>query len=331
MKNLYSVIFLFLLLFSRIILAGDQKGSGADAVVCGDKVWLLDFYEQQIYLNDEPLNSTQNELEILGRVLKKAEHVWTDRIDMYRKQIVYFHQESRMVDHTELGDVTDTGNIDIRIPKECKLEQLILQKHIVFGTDKRFLINKNLWNKLSATHKAGAILHEIFYRELKLETSKPLRKLNAFVFKHLNESMPIIDFYQLMQDANFVWAYLYNIPIYLNSLDYKSIPLRARRVYPGKKIFTAGVGITSLEHMLESYNNGVPKFLFFRSYFWRMTNKYKIEACLEEEKCQISYFETGHIRSINNAFLIDLLTNKRSEKMIVYFDKETGEVDESNF
>jgi len=69
-------------------------------------------------------------------------------------------------------------------PNGCKSRQTIIRR-AVFDGNKRFAVNKALWDALSARDQAGMIMHEVIYEhfsKLGEEDSRKARKLNALLF-----------------------------------------------------------------------------------------------------------------------------------------------------
>ena len=186
-----NIIFFLLTipLFAAINPAGG--GNGGDVVVCPDRTQLLDYYEAELFnykLETYPGNS---EWEKAANILKKIEKLNPTRYRLYSEGLQNFQQEIIYSIAGNLEDIPDQG--DIPLPRNCELKQIIIQApnrtpETYFSWSKiqpnRYLIDKNLWEKLDLDHRAGLIIHELILREatnlLKHDDSRMVRKLNGY-------------------------------------------------------------------------------------------------------------------------------------------------------
>lgn len=161
---------LFLVLLSISVYAG-EKGNGGDVVICKDQtgavatVELYDFVEARIRDNrtiemgDEDLPVMEKVQTVIGRIRAFDK----PRAELMTKWSKEFMKEADFLSGIELMDVPDTG--DGVIPVGCELKQHVVQLDKIDPfRNKRYVVNADLWAKLSNTHKAGTILHELFLR-----------------------------------------------------------------------------------------------------------------------------------------------------------------------
>lgn len=148
-------------------------GNGGDVVVCRDgsgaiaSVELLDFYEARVIrgftidLGAPTLPVAQKVQTAIGRMSGLA--------PLKTKQLLSwaadFEKEAIRLADVTLIDVPDSAHIVV--PNNCRIEQIAIQRDPEFDTDKRYTINKDIWDRLDADNQAGLIIHEVLYREFK--------------------------------------------------------------------------------------------------------------------------------------------------------------------
>ncbi|MCB0367695.1 MAG: hypothetical protein H6624_12445 [Bdellovibrionaceae bacterium] len=175
------ILILFLLGAQLPAQAGNQVGNGGDAIVCGEKVFLLDYYEAKA--NDKiqiQLEKGKDHFEIAGKTVDRLEQHNPQLHKQYRRVLEKIGSRLRFIDNANFRDVKDS--FELTIPKGCKLEQLAIQRDE--GGLRLIHISKSLWEKLSKEHQAGLLLHEIVYEHFLFlgETdSVKARKFNSFV------------------------------------------------------------------------------------------------------------------------------------------------------
>ena len=144
-------ILIVLMTLSAFNLSAKEGGNGGDAIVCKDKVVLLDYIEMGSEMKDLTLDLPGNTLE------KKVQIVVSrvKQIDNYRSKLIYKYAQELLIDiksrvpnkryyvfteftEKQLLDVSDSLNTTI--PTGCEKVQLVVQKPPVFGFE-RFLHN----------------------------------------------------------------------------------------------------------------------------------------------------------------------------------------------
>ena len=144
-------------------------GNGGNALVCDQvskkKIILLDFFEAQNLLGLSiklDINaSTEKIVDALIDRLNFSQKFNIEKIKLWSSQ---FNNEARFLSDVELSNTEDSFHLVV--PKNCKIEQLVIQKEPEMPGDKRYTINKDIWDLLDNVSKAGIILHELTYRQM---------------------------------------------------------------------------------------------------------------------------------------------------------------------
>ena len=158
---------------------GDHIGNGGDGVVCRDdlqkitSIELLDFYEGRVLRKLTPKIDTkmtyQKNIETIFKYLSFYDTRVVDIIEPWYQK---FLQEAQFVRDVELVDVPDSSHLFI--PKNCRIEQLAIQVEPQFPGDRRYIINKDLWEAMDTVSQAGLIIHELLYRKV-IEENKAVK------------------------------------------------------------------------------------------------------------------------------------------------------------
>lgn len=165
----FLILFIAALASNQALAAlGDEKGNGGDAVVCRDNaggitsIEMFDYFEARVLRGmNIVLPDGESPEEIAIAALDALTKFSPRRVKEYKETIYDFSRNVRFV--PALVDVPDSGHIIL--PKDCRIEQLIIQQTPQMPEDRRFLVAKELWDAMDATQKAGALLHEAFYTE----------------------------------------------------------------------------------------------------------------------------------------------------------------------
>jgi hypothetical protein len=225
MKHLINLTIFTFILNGSAIFAG-EVGNGGDVVVCGrpsdQTITLLDYYEASklrditIDLGDENL-SVEEKIEI---ALKRLERFSPSRAARYRERISNFDAEAKMIPNATLTDIPDSG--DLVLENGCKIEQLVVQQDPLFPEDKRYKINKDLWDHMNNTQRAGTKLHEVIYYELthqrnyKQENSIRTRYLNSMISSKSFETFSQLQWNDLYNRVGFIEYDAYGMTFYVD-------------------------------------------------------------------------------------------------------------------
>ena len=179
--------FILILLLSSSSWAGIRDiGNGGDAVVCKDSVELLDYYEARVVLKSpidlgEEIKDSDG-VEMALRVVQRMTSQHPITAMHYRKRISSFWEDARLEYGIQLHDIKDeniklikSGNNEklednyLLLPAGCGLYQVAIRRDKNKVPDKKtFSINGDLWKRMSPTHRAGLILHEVLYEDMLL-------------------------------------------------------------------------------------------------------------------------------------------------------------------
>jgi len=167
-------LFFFLLLqaavsFGAGLGSSTLVGNGGDVVVCRNAVGavnsieLLDYYEARLerglLTQFEDNLSYSMAVEVLLSRLEKHD-LYTPEV--LRLFISNFMDEAQFVSGVTLTDIPDSHHLFY--PRGCGVEQIAIQRTPRRRGDKRYFINKDLWNSLSGSGQAGLVFHEVLLR-----------------------------------------------------------------------------------------------------------------------------------------------------------------------
>lgn len=174
------------------ILEGIHVGNGGDVVTCyGENgsitdIELLDYYEANL-LHGRTVDLGAPDLEIKDKIriaLARLEQLDPKRVQEYRILAEEFWSEVQFLEGIVLTDIPDSQHVALPANKNCRIEQVAIQRQPTFPEDFRYIVSKDLWDRLDNTGKAGLILHEIFLNEAigeDVQHSIGVRYLNALI------------------------------------------------------------------------------------------------------------------------------------------------------
>ena len=97
-------------------------------------------------------------------LLKRIEVLNPTRSKLYSKWFENYLDNTFWKSGVILIDIPDTGGG--WIPKDCRLEQIAIQREPKLPKQRWYTINLDLWEKMDSKGKAGLLLHEFILREL---------------------------------------------------------------------------------------------------------------------------------------------------------------------
>ncbi len=187
MRLTYRIIFIALTLacLPFLVEAQNKVGNGGNVVDCKTKhsqsPRLLDFYEADI--NPELVGKEAKEIaEDRFKLLKEAAPALGAQ---YLKRLSQIESEIAFKDDIEILPINDSNHLFKPLSENCKIIQVAVRNNKALARDKRFIIGKDLWNKMTATHQAGLLAHEIIHEhftKLGETDSVKARRLNAHIF-----------------------------------------------------------------------------------------------------------------------------------------------------
>jgi hypothetical protein len=182
-----------------VVFAQNKVGNGGDIVSCKNSNVILDFYE-----NDQKTilisSNSKKYTEILKDQFEKFKNVAPKVFNNYLDRLKSIESEIEYKKNIKLTDIKDSEELFLPEDKSCHLYQIAIRKKSKTENEKRFLIDKKLWNKLDEVNKAGLISHEIIYEHLSKLNEKNsinVRKINRFIFSQNSKEN---DFWKLIQE-----------------------------------------------------------------------------------------------------------------------------------
>lgn len=180
-----KLLFTLLLVFSAE--AHNKVGNGGNAVVCKTRkpkkitARLLDFYEQDL----SPAAEGSDPFAIADKKLESLEAIAPSLGALYRKRVKEMAGEMELKAGVKLSAIDDSNHLFQPAGRGCSVEQLAIRRKDANAGEKRFLINKDLWDKMNPAGQAGLLAHEVIYEHFsKLGESDSIkaRKINSLIF-----------------------------------------------------------------------------------------------------------------------------------------------------
>lgn len=194
----------------------NEKGNGGDAVICinssQNKMYdafeaevrhnlqlqlppalLIDTSEMPSYTGIEDLDESLRVSKIL---IDRVQHTDPGLYNKLAKTLSVFKERVRFVANTNLIGIEDMGLAFL--PKNCELQQLVIQRPPKFSSDRLYTIALDHWKVLSIHHKATAIVHEVLYTvaltSREVESSEYIRYFNALLLADRLKDLNRIDY-----------------------------------------------------------------------------------------------------------------------------------------
>ncbi len=196
--------FLWVLFFlSRVSWAvgGDVGGNGGDLVLCdlpGGKTSyeLLDYFEAAQKTPFELGPSSGDAFEKVTHAIARLRMLDPVRAARYEAEAKSFLSLVEWITQGPgLEHIPDLGAVTI--PSHCKVRQVAIRRRTFHPSIRPYLIDERLWLKLDEDHKAGLILHELIYgqmRDLGQKTSINARKFNGLLSSRAFDSISASDY-----------------------------------------------------------------------------------------------------------------------------------------
>lgn len=214
-KILYIIITLN---FSLLANSGHETGNGGDAVVCRENniirtAELLDFYEARTMRDIEFKEQNGSVDEIVMRNFQKLNKYSPQNEKHFKLKFINFFNETKFLSNITLSDIPDSDHV--ALPVNCQIEQVAIQQTPIFLGDKKYIINKDIYDKFDNFNKAGLIQHELIYdRDMNLQDSKSARYANSIISSDYINYYSFTDFTQL----------LYQTPL-LNKVNFANLEM----------------------------------------------------------------------------------------------------------
>lgn len=164
MISLGSALFVGLLSHAY---AGNEGAHGGGAILCENSgsIELLDHYEGRMKtglaldMGGERLSYQEKIALVLDR-LTATDPLAAAR---FREHAAQFESEMQLVEEAQLKTIADTDELLNPLPG-CSKVQFAVQVANPKPYEKRYFVNRRLWNKADSTALAGLVLHEVVYR-----------------------------------------------------------------------------------------------------------------------------------------------------------------------
>lgn len=314
--NTKMILVLFMFLFGSLANAGDHKGNGGNSINCGETAYFYDFY-----VNPGTYPEMEgNEFQIAQEVLNQMQEFTPVRVELYRERLKAFLELSRFVSDAHLGVINDTG-MSIPLPRECSVVQTIIQKIVVFGNEKRFLISRPQWDRLSPLHRAGLIIHELLYWEIQAEDSRKLGQFNAYLFQKLQKGYEKAEFFSRLKSSGLKWVYLHGIPMDVSLLTITEDKITSLSTYPDLAFSILNNEVTSVRQILDHHFTGMPKVVSYKGIVNFENSEYVMTACSPGKVCKMGLTPGGELKWLQNVELVHKVTGKRITKDVFNFDE----------
>lgn len=236
MKNQVTILSTALLFIASTISApsaqaGGEVGNGGDAVVCPvagtttKKVETLDVFEARtlrgIKLDLGPSSlSWQDKVDLAIHRLDVLDVKRADRLRGWAKTFV---ADSVFAAGIVLTDIPDSKQV--ALPKDCTIEQVVVQKVPAFAKDRYYTFSKDLWDLLDSDNQAAIVLHELIYREaitFEHRNSTASRYFNSLVFSDSFQNMALVDYLSELDSLPFAVATYSGIEILIHPANCSS-------------------------------------------------------------------------------------------------------------
>jgi|GEM_PF-7016646 hypothetical protein len=181
-----TTLLISLLVFSSSVFAYDRDSF---VLYCEKgQSMALDYHEVKI-LRGRTVDWTgsgrtaQDKFEFLvGKIGER----FPETSNKFKKWQGEFAQEALFISDADLD--SSGAPLDLPIPNGCEIKAVITQRDKEFAEDRTYLVNKNLWDKLSPEAQAGALLNAFMSRDSKHTSefgasymnARDVRKWNAF-------------------------------------------------------------------------------------------------------------------------------------------------------
>lgn len=182
-KTMLLGLGIFSLLTGSASFAQERVGNGGDAIVCGERVQLLDQYEASLPSRNIDItnllgNTVREKVEGVVNSVAKLDRYNAHFLAEYAAEMINDAEIYARTGRTEelvisfrdvqLTDIDDSK--ELYIPSGCAKRQLVIQqndriRNAPMAVEKaKYIFQSVLWNQMDPNNKALTILHEAWYR-----------------------------------------------------------------------------------------------------------------------------------------------------------------------
>lgn len=197
---------------------GVEVGNGGGGVVCRDtngaitSVELIDFWVGRNEWSFTLDLGSGSFMDKVNHALQRLARFDNDRAIRYTKKAALFLANVNWLTNSVLPAPGDTDDL-VKPAGNCQFETVALQRNPQFPAEKFYRINKDLWDKMDDTNKAGLILHEIIYEEalvLKQTNSRKTRYYNANLASTAFSGLPELKYIDLVRTVGFPYMFVWH-------------------------------------------------------------------------------------------------------------------------
>jgi hypothetical protein len=212
---------LFSVINYPVFASGTGVSGGGRVVECQTEpasYQVFDYYENESLRGwtVNYANESKNYVEQTKIIIQRIAERDSLRADLYLNWLSTFEKELALI--AALPTIEDQETV-IDPPAGCKTVQIAIQKQPQFPGDKRYFINRGIWDRLSGSIKAGVVLHELMYREARdvfgATDSRGARYLNAmFASGKDKEVAPDLkSYFEVLKAAGFKSGSYFGVPL----------------------------------------------------------------------------------------------------------------------
>lgn len=200
-------------------LAGDDRGNGGDFMVCRNpdasirSVELLDFYEARVIRGVAiDLGESNRPLEeLVGEGISRIARLDSAMAGKLTGLAARFMDDADFQSGVYLEDVTDSGYVPVQ--RGCAVEQVAVRLNgpLPAGA-RRYVINRDLWDLADTVQKAGLVLHELIYGELRdlgALDSVAARRYNSTFASDRGRALQPKDYLRLLKGVAVIRRFVY--------------------------------------------------------------------------------------------------------------------------
>jgi hypothetical protein len=177
----------------------NRIGNGGNVVVCKDTIQVLDFYEASLS-SKFPSDSEKKDYKTIAEdVFKRLKPISKKLSEQYLNRLNSITQEIDFKEGVALTDVKDSLYTFKPEDKNCEVQQSAIRKEESLPNEKRFVIDKKLWDRLDSRNKSALIVHEIIYEHLnKLGETTSVKARKTVVYLY-NDQINSKEFWNLVK------------------------------------------------------------------------------------------------------------------------------------
>lgn len=198
-----ALVFVFLILSgidAKVYAGGFVKGNGGNVIHCpkDNKIFALDYYEQQVRFNLHPDQRLLSEANFIPHVIERIKKISTKFSQLTIISAEEILNNVIFVTNSDLGTIDDT--YPYFIPRDCQVKQAAFQR------DRYVYVDQRIWNSLGLEQRNVLIAHEIIYRSFikvaPIKNSEPVRVFNSLILSQEINSWSSSQIKQFLNNNN---------------------------------------------------------------------------------------------------------------------------------